>query len=445
MEYKPRYKKGDRIGGRYLVHQALMGGMGEVYLSLDLKRNEPVALKTFQQRFMDNIKLQKLQEAFQVEVAIWIALEKHPNIVRCYLLDNFDNQPFMILDWVASDDNRGTDLRSWLHYGPLNIQLVLDFAVDICHGLIHANQKVPGIVHCDLNPKNILIEQNRIARITDWGLAKIIHDLGVERGDRIHESNQAGTALYMAPEQWFGTPLDVRTDIYAIGCILFEMLTGYPPYIATTIEELRTQHINGPVPSLHQQSDLADLDAMITTCLSKQPGQRFQSVEDLLQELVRSYKTRFSESPRQLMISGGDALTAADYNNRSATYHQLRQYDDALRDCNQAMELDPKLVNTYNTRGHIFLSLKEYNKALQDFDRAIQLDPTFFQAFNNRGLVYRELHQYERALSNLNQAIQLEPNLPQVYCSRGAVYEELQKYDEAWEILTRLFSLTQAQ
>ena len=79
MNAKPRYKPGDRIGGRYQVHQALMGGMGEVYLCLDLELNIPLALKTFQQRFLTNPKVCK---AFENEVATWVALEKHPNIVR---------------------------------------------------------------------------------------------------------------------------------------------------------------------------------------------------------------------------------------------------------------------------------------------------------------------------------------------------------------------------
>src|SRR5713226_7084444 len=124
MQLQPRYKKGDKIGGRYLVHQALMGGMGEVYLCLDLQQNLPLALKTFQARYLTN---QKLRQLFESEVATWVALEKHPNIVRCYYLDTVDNQPFMFLEWIASDESHGTDLRSWLVRGPLDLRLALDF------------------------------------------------------------------------------------------------------------------------------------------------------------------------------------------------------------------------------------------------------------------------------------------------------------------------------
>jgi serine/threonine protein kinase len=120
-----------------------MGGMGEVYLCLDLETIQPYALKTFQQRFLTN---PKLREAFENEVATWVALEKHPNIVRCFYMDTLDNQPFMFLEWIAGEEGRDPDLRSWLRRGPLGLRLALDFMIDICWGLIHADLKQPGIV-----------------------------------------------------------------------------------------------------------------------------------------------------------------------------------------------------------------------------------------------------------------------------------------------------------
>ena len=117
MKLQSRYQPGDKIVGRYQVHQALMGGMGEVYLCLDLEQNYPYALKTFQTRYLGDSK--RLGVAFEQEVATWVALEKHPNIVRCFWMDILDNQPFMVLEWIASDESRGTDLRSWLRRGLL--------------------------------------------------------------------------------------------------------------------------------------------------------------------------------------------------------------------------------------------------------------------------------------------------------------------------------------
>jgi serine/threonine protein kinase len=105
MQPKPRYQPGDKIGGRYQVHQALLGGMGEIYLCLDLEEMIPLALKTFQQRYLT--KVQKLRVTFEQEVATWVALVKHPNIVRCFHMDTLDNQPFMILEWIAGEEGKG--------------------------------------------------------------------------------------------------------------------------------------------------------------------------------------------------------------------------------------------------------------------------------------------------------------------------------------------------
>ena len=178
MKPQPRYKPGDKIGGRYQVHQALMGGMGEVYLCLDLETIHPYALKTFQQRYQTGT--QRLRQAFKKEVATWVALEKHPNIVRCYAMETLDNQPFMILEWISGEEGKGADLRGWLRHGPLDLQTALDFAIDICRGLVHAQEKQPGLVHRDLKPENILIAQSGLAKITDFGLTQIVKQTGLE-------------------------------------------------------------------------------------------------------------------------------------------------------------------------------------------------------------------------------------------------------------------------
>src|SRR5258707_1237824 len=122
---QPRYKRGQRIAGHYLVHQSLMGGMGEVYLCLDEQTIMPYALKTFQSSSPD------LADSFKKEVANWIALEKHPNIVRCFWMEKLDNIPFMVLEWVEGEEGKGTDLRSWLRHGPLDLTLALKFTIDI--------------------------------------------------------------------------------------------------------------------------------------------------------------------------------------------------------------------------------------------------------------------------------------------------------------------------
>lgn len=206
--HSPQYQRGDRISGRYLVYQVLVGGMGEVYLCLDLERSLPLALKTFQARFLTN---QRIREAFSEEVATWTALEKHPNIVHCFYMDVLENHTFMCLEWIAGDEHRGTDLRDWLRRGTLDVRETLTLAIHICRGLRHAGQKTPGIVHRDLKPENILVSQQHIAKITDFGLARTTRRAQCPIPCLEHEANGrkslvsvgdvVGTPAYMAPEQ----------------------------------------------------------------------------------------------------------------------------------------------------------------------------------------------------------------------------------------------------
>jgi serine/threonine-protein kinase len=285
------YKEGDRIAGRYLVHRAQAGGMGEVYLCTDQETQTRYALKTFQ---APHLARAGLREAFEEEVAVWVALESHVNVVRCFFMDTLAGRPFMFLEWVESGDSRGTDLRSLLQGNALELRQALELTFDICHGLKHVQDRRPGLVHRDLKPENVLIAPGMtymavtskgegletvtetdvpplVAKITDFGLAKIAHAVGLEVSsspDATHQSMHAGggivgTPRYMAPEQWRGEETDARTDIYAIGVILYEMLSGRPPYDGTTFEALRRQHLDDPVPAIARAGLPASLDELI--------------------------------------------------------------------------------------------------------------------------------------------------------------------------------------
>jgi serine/threonine protein kinase len=153
----PSYQPGDLIGGQYLVHKAIVGGIGEVYLCLDREQILPFALKTFQQRFLTHLRMRK---AFEDEVSTWVGLGRHPNIVRCFYMETLDNRPFMVLEWIAGEEGKGADLRGWLRGGPLELGPALQIAIDVCCGLIHANQQ-QTVVHRDLKPENITARSAR--------------------------------------------------------------------------------------------------------------------------------------------------------------------------------------------------------------------------------------------------------------------------------------------
>jgi tetratricopeptide (TPR) repeat protein len=457
MKPEPRYKSGDRIGGRYFVHKALLGGMGEVYLCLDLQENSPIALKTFQQRYVTDV--HRLRRAFEQEVATWVALEKHPNIVRCFWMQMLDNQPFMALEWVAGEERRGADLRGWLRHGPLDLKLALEIALDICNGLSHAQAKQPGLVHRDLKPENILIAQGGLAKITDFGLAQIVEaaDLEVDpadgAGDRRHSlvgrRGIAGTPAYMAPEQWRGELLDVRTDIYALGCILYEMLAGTRPFtvdFAPTIRQqvqqwlqsLQAAHESSPPPRL-PASLAPGLDDLLQHCLAKTPSARPANLTELSSQLVRLYHQHFVLLPPERPAA--ETFSADDYSNRGNTYDTLGQHQQALEDYGRAIKLSPSYAAAYSNRGLTYAVLGRHRQALDDFDRAIVLDPDLAQAYYNRGNIWAALEKHQQALDDYGCAIALDRNLTQAYFNRGNTYHALGQHQQALANYDRVVTL----
>jgi len=482
MDNQARYHRGDRIGGRYQVHQSLAGGMGVVYLCLDIEAQEPIALKTFQQRYIEHA---EIGQRFEQEAYTWVSLEKHPHIVRCFHLEDIANQPFLRLEWVAGEEGRGTDLRSWLQRGSLSSKQSIQFAIDLCRGLAFAHTKIPGLVHRDLKPDNVLVAQGGIVKITDFGLAKLVQearllpstagsetvedsDFGPHHFGLTNVGGVVGTPTYMAPEQWRGEALDARTDLYALGCILFEMLTGQFAFWAPTTNGVRRAHLTGPRPSLAALRNSADfpsgLDMLVDWCLSRQPASRPTSASELQEALEELYSLQYGDQWRYL--PEGEEFTFVDYNNRGNTYSRLnyhkkaawdysraieidpksaqaysnrgltysnlRQYDSALRDLNKAIEIAPDLAIAYSNRGINYVHLQRYNDALRDFGKAIEIDPNFAQARFNRGNTLASVQRYNDALTDYNKAIDLDPSFAQAYSDRGNIFEILERYDEAF-------------
>jgi tetratricopeptide (TPR) repeat protein len=437
MSPTTRYQKGDKIGGRYLVHRALAGGMGEVYLCLDTQQNLPYALKTFQARHLANPRLRGL---FEREVGIWVALEKHPNLVRCFYMDTLDNQPFMVLEWVAAEEGYGTDLRDLLlRRGRLDPRLALDFAIDVCRGMAHAADRCPGVVHCDLKPENVLVAQGRLAKVTDLGLAKVAREAGLtpdqgtapSAGRRL-VSAAGGTPPYMAPEQWRGEPVDPRTDVYAVGCLLYELLTGRLPFDAPTEEGLRRQHLGSPPPALALVDAVCGaLGGVLGRCLAKEAKERYASAAELRRDLAQVYEGRWGQPPRP--VPRARDFTAGDYTNRGFTYEQLGRHAEALADYATALRLDPNHAQAYYNRGNIYIGLGRLAEALADYAAALRLDPTRAQAYYNRGNTYYRLGRHAEALADYAAALRLDPNDAQAYCNRGATYVALGRPEEALE------------
>jgi serine/threonine-protein kinase len=260
--------------GRYKIEGELgRGGMATVYQAYDPRTQRLVALKVLPQPLLDR---PDLRTRFQREAEA-IARLKHPNVVEVYDYGDQDGQPFLVMRLM-----QGGTLKDKMVDGPLTVAQALSILRGIAEALDSAHKL--GIVHRDLKPDNILFDQYDNPYLSDFGIAK----LGETHATLTGES-AIGTPHYISPEQAQGDrPVDGRSDIYALGVVLFEMLSGSRPYDAETPLQVMMQHIMAPVPKISRRAKNLPpgCDAIISKALAKEPDDRYQTAVSLIDDLA---------------------------------------------------------------------------------------------------------------------------------------------------------------
>ncbi len=255
-----RFRAGTMLAGRYqIIGELGKGGMGEVYCASDLTLDQTVALKFLPEGMADN---PAMLARFHSEVRIARQIS-HPNVCRVYDIGEVDGQLFLSMEYVGGED-LGSLLR---RIGRLPPDKAVEFARRLCAGLAAAHDK--GVVHRDLKPANIMIDGEGKVVIMDFGLAAL--------SDQVHGLEiKAGTPAYMSPEQLAGLEVTVRSDIYALGLVLYEMFTGKRAFECATLAELmQRQYQTRPVSISSVVKDIdPSVESVIGRCLAPDPKQR---------------------------------------------------------------------------------------------------------------------------------------------------------------------------
>src|SRR5207253_5631826 len=264
----------DVLADRYELEELVgSGGMSSVYRAHDRVLDRRVALKVLHQRLTSEA---EYVERFRREARMVAGL-LHQNIVTVIDRGEDNGCPFIVFELVAGENLKQLVNRE----GPLPVERALEFGVQIARGLAFAHAN--GYGHRDVKPQNVLLNGDGEAKVTDFGIARSL--------DVKHGVTQTGTVLgtsdYIAPEQAQGQQVDEHTDVYSLGVVLYELLTGETPFTGENFVAVAMRHINEPVPSvLAKRGDVSPrVDAAIQRAMAKDPADRFPTMADFCREL----------------------------------------------------------------------------------------------------------------------------------------------------------------
>jgi len=259
---------------RYQLNQKLgEGGLAEVFLARDLALGRMVAVKLLRPEYTrDPAFLVRFHREAQSAASL-----NSGNVVSVYDFGQDHGRPYIVMEYVS-----GNDLRTVMDKGLLTVAQIVDYAIQICNAVGMAHRR--GMVHGDLKPGNILISQENRAKVTDFGLARALGESAMDDGELVW-----GTPAYFAPEQAAGDRVMPATDVYAIGIILYELLSGTVPFTGSNDQEVaRKQLYEHPAPlTKHTNRVPPALAAIVNKSLTKNPAERYHSADQLKRALMQ--------------------------------------------------------------------------------------------------------------------------------------------------------------
>jgi serine/threonine-protein kinase len=293
-----RYELGETLG---------YGGMSEVHRGRDVRLGRDVAVKVLR---ADLARDPQFQHRFRKEAQNAAALN-HPAIVAVYdtgeTVSEYGPLPYIVMEFVD-----GRTLRDIVKTeGPMDEQRAMETMADVCAALDFSHRN--GIIHRDVKPANVMINNAGAVKVMDFGIARALADgQGVTQTAAV-----VGTAQYLSPEQARGELVDARSDVYAAGCVLYELITGDPPFTGDSPVAVAYQHVReDPTPPSHQNPDISPaLDAVVLKAMSKNPANRYQSAAEMRTDMVRVLSGQrqlapmvMTDADRNLMLDSGPTV-----------------------------------------------------------------------------------------------------------------------------------------
>jgi len=293
------------LSDRYEIGEILgFGGMSEVHMARDLRLHRDVAVKVLR---ADLARDPSFYLRFRREAQNAAALN-HPAIVAVYDTGEAETPagplPYIVMEFVD-----GITLRDIVQTdGPMPPRRAIETIADACQALNFSHQH--GIIHRDVKPANIMISKAGAVKVMDFGIARAIADSG---NSVTQTAAVIGTAQYLSPEQARGDTVDARSDVYSLGCVLYEILTGEPPFIGDSPVAVAYQHVReDPVPPSERYEGISpELDAVVLKALAKNPDNRYQTAAEMRADLVRVHNGEAPDAPKVLTDAERTSMLAA--------------------------------------------------------------------------------------------------------------------------------------
>jgi tetratricopeptide (TPR) repeat protein/pSer/pThr/pTyr-binding forkhead associated (FHA) protein len=423
-----KIKTGDSIYGRYEIYHVLEAGSGIACACYDNINRAPYVLKTLQRKFL--VPPQN-QAFFEKEALVWAGIGKCPYIVSAYVVIRIDNYPFIVIDYIAPDENGRNTLSH--HLDNLTLPEILKYSIEFCYGMEYVYAKEVK-AHGNIKPNNIMITPDKTVKITDFGSAKLAQE--IEFKEYIPENEKSdlaifkgsggltsGTLPYMAPEQFDGQ-MNQISDIYSFGVVLYQMAKrGALPFTGKNALEYEKSHREQAVCGFD-----SPLFEIIAKCLEKEPDKRYLSFAAMRLDLEKLF---LKETGKKIIPLEGAKLEASELLNKGVALYYFGRQESGIACYDKAIAINPAYSDAYYIRANAYHDKGNLEQAIADYSKAIEINPVYIKAYYNRGVFYHDKGNLVQAISDYNKVIAINPAYPDIYYNRANAYHDKGNLEQA--------------